>query len=175
MENASDHLNLPPFPRLTWSPYGWWEGAIGLEFGRDAGLTVTLPEPDVSRIPSQAQREALAYQFDHGPDVIRSVLAALLLYYDRVRPAFVEFLGPAAKELMPDVTAPDDLRILIDLRQVHVHPWEKDGVGYIGLQFECTWDQEHGLGLMLHQKRVVDIGGADTSFAWAPDEADESN
>ena len=28
----------------------------------------------------------------------------------------------------------------------------------------CTWDDEHGLGFMVHGDRVVKLGGADTSF-----------
>lgn len=37
---------------------------------------------------------------------------------------------------------------------------EKDGVAYIGLEFECTWEEEHGLGIMIHKDKVVDIGDA---------------
>ena len=31
----------------------------------------------------------------------------------------------------------------------------------------------HGLGVLLQRERVVDLGGADVSFAWAPNEADK--
>jgi hypothetical protein len=31
-------------------------------------------------------------------------------------------------------------------------------------EFGCTWDKEHGLGVMTHQTLVIEIGGADTAF-----------
>jgi hypothetical protein len=46
---------------------------------------------------------------------------------------------------------------------------EKDGFAYAGYQFRCTWDQEHGLGIMTHRDRIIEIGGSDSSFAWVRD------
>lgn len=43
---------------------------------------------------------------------------------------------------------------------------EKDGEAYIGFEFGCPWDREHGLGVMTHAGRVVEVGQADTSFNW---------
>jgi hypothetical protein len=34
----------------------------------------------------------------------------------------------------------------------------------MGYQFSCSWDREHAFGAMLLKDRVVEIGGADTSF-----------
>jgi hypothetical protein len=55
-------------------------------------------------------------------------------------------------------------RPLIGLHALHVHPVEKDGLPYVGFELGCTWDHEHGLGVLMHGPRVVDIGGADTAF-----------
>jgi hypothetical protein len=41
---------------------------------------------------------------------------------------------------------------------------QKDGIPYAGFEFGCTWDDEHGLGVLMHGTRAVDIGGADTAF-----------
>lgn len=54
----------------------------------------------------------------------------------------------------PSAALPDSISL-----QVHIHPREKSRVGYVGLQFGCTWDVEHGLGVMMHNDRVVDLGG----------------
>jgi hypothetical protein len=57
---------------------------------------------------------------------------------------------------------------LIGLSNVHILSVARDG---IGLQFGCTWDEEHGLGVMTHRDRVVQVGGADTSFlTWIAEE-----
>jgi hypothetical protein len=172
MTKPPDHLDMPPFPAMTWDG-DWWDGSVDLVFGGDAALTVTPHDPSVSRMPSEAQSEAMAFHMEHGQEVLAAVLAALQPYYAEMRPQYLSFLGSEGDSLMPGVHSTDELRRLIDLRHVHVHPWIKDGVGYVGLQFGCTWDQEHGLGVLMHRDRVVCIGGADVSFAWSPDEADD--
>jgi hypothetical protein len=157
---------------MTWDDCDCWDGTISLTFGSEAALSVTPYDPSVSRIPADSQREAMAFQIDQGERVFAAVLAALRPYYDEMRPRYRSFLGCDLDPLMPAVTATEHLALLIDLRHVHVHPWSKEGIGYVGLQFGCTWDQEHGVGLLMHFDRVVEIGSADVSFAWSPAEAD---
>lgn len=157
---------------MSWCDCDRWEGLVDLECGGQAGLLVTPCNPEATRQPQPFQCEAMSFHLTRGRDVAHAVLTALLPHYRELRPRYLDFLGTEADALMPDVHSPEELRSLIDLRAVRIHPWSKDGIGYVGLQFGCTWDVEHGLGLMMHLDRVVDIGGADVSFAWEPDEAD---
>jgi hypothetical protein len=173
MSNDADHLDMPPFPAMRWDDCDWWDGSVDLPFGRSAALTVTPYDPSISRMPSEVQRQAMAFHLEHGQEVFAAVLAALQRYYAEMRPRYLSFLGSKADSLMPAVRSAEELKRLIDLRHVHVHPWTKDGVGYVGLQFGCTWDQEHGFGVLMHRDRVVSVGSADVSFAWSPDEADD--
>jgi len=173
MSNNHDRLDTPPFPVMKWDDCDWWDGSVDLLFGKSATLTVTPYDPSVSRIPSQAQCQAMTFHLEHGNQVFAAVLAALRPYYMEMRPRYLSFLGSNAESLMPSVHSAEDLHRLIDLRHVHVHPWTKDGVGYVDLQFGCTWDQEHGFGVLMHRDRVVSIGSADVSFAYSPDEADD--
>ena len=39
-----------------------------------------------------------------------------------------------------------------------------EGAAYVGYEFGCAWEEEHGLGLMMHQGRIVAMGGADTAI-----------
>jgi hypothetical protein len=172
MSSDNDKIYQPPFERLEWDG-GWRNGTITLGLNVEAGLTVTPYDPDVSRIPSEFQGEALTYLTEHWKDTLAAVLRALLPYYERMRPRYLDFLGVEAHRLMPVVPTVEELAALIDLRQVHIHPWSKDGIGYVGLQFGCTWDREHGLGVVIHRQRIANLGGADISFAWSPDEADK--
>jgi hypothetical protein len=174
MNDALDHLDMPPFPPLKWDDCEWWDGSVDLVFGGSAALTVTPHDPSISRTPSEVQRQAMAFHLEHGQEVFSAVLAALQPYYAKMRPRYLSFLGSEADSLMPAVQSAEQLSRLIDLRHVHVHPWTKDGVGYVGLQFGCTWDQEHGFGVLMHRDRVVSVGSADVSFAWSSDEADDS-
>lgn len=34
----------------------------------------------------------------------------------------------------------------------------------MGLSGDCTWDDEHGIGVLLEDGRVIDTGHADVAF-----------
>jgi len=67
-------------------------------------------------------------------------------------------------ELMPEVNNVSQFRDLIGLSTVHILNVSKDDTAYVGYQFGCAWDDEHGLGFMTHKDKIIEIGGADTSF-----------
>lgn len=73
---------------------------------------------------------------------------------------------------MPAASSPNDLRALINLHSINVHQVVKNDLPYAGFLFECTWDDEHGLGVLMHGTRVVEIGGADTAILLWIAEAD---
>ena len=57
------------------------------------------------------------------------------------------------------------------LSNVHVLRVARDGIAYVGFEFGCAWEEEHGLGVMMHRDRVVAAGGADVSFLeWIAEE-----
>ena len=65
---------------------------------------------------------------------------------------------------MPDIESAMELRSLIGLHTIHVHPCVDGDVPYAGLELGCTWEAEHGLGILMHGDRVVKIGWADTAL-----------
>ena len=70
-------------------------------------------------------------------------------------------------QFMPEIEDKEQLRKLMGLSYVHILDVAKEGVAYIGFQFGCTWENEHGLGIMTHKNRVVDVGqAADSSSPW---------
>ncbi len=56
------------------------------------------------------------------------------------------------------------MRKNVGLGTLHMFGIAKKGVAYFGLELGCTWDEEHGAGVVLHKCRVVAVGQADTSF-----------
>ncbi|MCO1337131.1 hypothetical protein MO867_22665, partial [Microbulbifer sp. OS29] len=66
---------------------------------------------------------------------------------------------------MPKVGSCQDFKKLIGLDTVFIHQINRgDGIPYIGFLFGCKWEPEHGLGILMHGNRVVEIGFADTAF-----------
>jgi hypothetical protein len=182
-------LDRPPFPLLTWTQYETWEGSAVLPAWRGfqsrkgpyAARDAQSPSDGVVQLtlggesgPTEYQSRAFRFQLEHGPQVVSAVLEALLPYYRQLRADWSDALADDEElaRAMPEVSDDHDFRSLIGLAVVHVHPYCKGDLGYVGLEFGCTWDEEHGLGVMLHGARVVSIGAAAVSFAWKPDEAD---
>jgi len=182
-----DHFEASPFPRVHWNEYSW-EGTVTLPafagfqcrrgpYGTmsaaepsDGSAQITAESPDASghAPPSAAQAAAVELIRSRQVELRDALLDALLTEYEKVRDDLSgEFDADEAERVIPKVTSPDGFRNLIGLNAVHVQTVERDGLAYVGLEFGCTWDEEHALGFMTHGTRVVKVGGADTSFlAW---------
>jgi hypothetical protein len=47
---------------------------------------------------------------------------------------------------------------------LNIHVADGGDLPYIGYELGCTWDEEHGLGVMMHGTRLVAIGQADAAL-----------
>ncbi len=98
---------------------------------------------------------------------VPQISEALLFSVFEAYPTLQKKYGYSDQELdafMPDIEHTSDLQNYIGLHLVFIHPITKNGIPYIGFEFGCTWDPEHGLGVLMHGTRTIDIGGADTAF-----------
>jgi hypothetical protein len=178
-------IDVPPFPPLQWGDYFWsgevvlpsWagfqsrRGAYGsvssrLESDGSARLTVSPENYDAPSPPLPEQVQAFRFLLENERAVANSVLRAIFAEYPALRDSY-GYDDEEATELMPEMERAEQLQPLIGLSNVHVLNVAKDGIAYIGFEFGCAWDDEHGLGVMTHRDRVIEVGGADTSFlAW---------
>ncbi|WP_354682360.1 DUF6985 domain-containing protein [Cupriavidus necator] len=70
--------------------------------------------------------------------------------------------------MLPERWDETTLLSLVRLNSINVHPVA--GAPYLGLDFRCAWDDEHGYGLMMAGTEVVEIGGADVAaLSWIAD------
>lgn len=52
----------------------------------------------------------------------------------------------------------------------------KNEMPYIGYEFSRNWDEEYGIGIMLHKDELNDIGGGDIAvLSWITKEYLEKN
>ena len=181
-------LALPPFPTLRWNGDAWegedvlpsWAGFQsrgGAYTSRSSkrpstgkvdvrvGLPGLVDDDDDPAPPGAEQVAAYKYLKDHEQEVAKAALKAIFDKYPEFQGIYGDdFDEDDAAAALPDLKSPQDLRKLIGLGIVHVLPVAKAGVAYVGFELGCTWDDEHGLGVMLHRDRVIKVGGADTSF-----------
>lgn len=104
-----------------------------------------------------------AYKFlqEHQSEIQESILNALLIAYKKLQ---IEYGYEEDNEDMPAITAASEFKKYIGLSTIHLFSNCKDNIAYVGYEFGCSWDVEHGLGILTHKERVIEIGAADTAF-----------
>ncbi|HEX7286417.1 MAG TPA: hypothetical protein VF532_09550 [Candidatus Angelobacter sp.] len=151
----------------SWKGFQSRKGAYGAQDtpAPSDGLVriVFAPEGRRNQPLTDSEISAVNWAIEHESSISKALISSLLREY----PSLQKQYGYSAKEkaeLMPDVKSAEDLRALIGLSSVNVHQVQKDGIPYMGFEFGCTWDEEHGLGVLMHGTRTVRIGGADTAI-----------
>jgi hypothetical protein len=110
---------------------------------------------------------SVVWTVDNLPLLWEALLPAVFSYYQSTFSYYqstcadLDGLDP---DDLPAVRAPEDLLPLLGIQGINVHQVSKDGQPYVGFEFECPWDEEHGLGVLMHGTRVVKLGGAGTAF-----------
>ncbi len=148
-----------------WSGFQSRGGAYGArdsESPPDGTIEVVFaPEGRNDSPLRDSEIQMVRWAVQNAPQMQTALLDGLLDHYPSLREKYSGFAEP--KDI-PPVRSVDDFRGLIGLYGMNVHQVEKDGVPYVGFEFGCTWDGEHGLGVLMHGTRVVEIGGADTAI-----------
>jgi hypothetical protein len=151
----------------SWKEFQSRKGAYG---GQDSsapsdGLVriVFAPEGRGNEPLTSSEISAINWVIEHEASISKALISSLLKEYPSLQKQY-GYSGKEKTELMPDVKSAEDLRRLIGLSSVNVHRVQKDRIPYVGFEFGCTWDPEHGLGVLMHGTRTVQIGGADTAI-----------
>lgn len=136
------------------------------EFTNEDSVLLTFAPEGRDDAPLNAEEIAIAQWVPENQTTQKPVLlSAVLKAYPEFRQQFFNDFGIGENEDdLPIVTSADGLPKLITLEEITIHQISKDGDPYIGYQFSCAWDEEHGLGVLMHNDRIVEIGGSDTAF-----------
>jgi hypothetical protein len=155
-------INLP-----TWKGFQSRQGAYnGMDkTGASDGIMKLIVDGNTEADQTAVSKDQVnAYQFiiSNQERIKEHILNALLIKYKELQQQYG--YGEDDESFMPQVTEIVQFQSLIGLSIVHLLDLSKDGMAYVGYEFGCTWDEEHGLGFMTHGDRVIEIGAADTSF-----------
>lgn len=151
----------------SWRGFQSRQGGYGTQ-DRDApsdGLVkvVFAPEGRGKEPLTDSEMSSVLWVIDHESAISSALLASLLKEYPSLQDQY-GYSGEEKNRLMPNIKSAEDFRDLIGLHAINIHQLEKDGSPYVGFEFGCTWDEEHGLGVLMHGTRTVEIGGADTAI-----------
>ena len=170
-------LQQAPFGKLTFAAYFWqgeavlksWAGFqthVGVHGSRPSNgkITLMIAPPRGGgevRAPGKEQVAAFEYVKEQEEELTNAVLAAIFKEYPKLRR---EYGASSDEERLPEIKRPEELKKLIQPGSLHILDVARGGSAYVGFDFECNWDEEHGLGVMTHGLRIVKIGIADASF-----------
>ncbi len=140
-------------------------GGLNSDTSSDGTVNIMLVSDAQNPEPPDAEYLALVDRIlDDGPQISRAVQLALWTAYPVIRDGYTEMYGEEPGDLMPPLSSPEDLRSVLGLHTLHIHGIEANGVPYVGYEFGCTWEDEHGLGMLMHGATLADLGHADTAM-----------
>ena len=68
------------------------------------------------------------------------------------------------EKYLPKPTNPENLKAFINPGVIHIQNKKECKEGTLGIEFDCTWDIENGLGVMIENWKVVITGVAETAY-----------
>ncbi len=146
---------------LSWSGFQSRQGFYTAEDSNTVSTGFTKvyiegKEVDYVNVTTIEQVNAIKYLLDNS-DIVRDALLTGLLNE-------IPDLKEVYEDLVPEIHKIEDFRNCIGLSSIHLMSSDKDDFAYIGFELGCDWDEEHGIGVMMHKDRVIAIGQADTAF-----------
>ena len=132
-------------------------------FKKEMKIDIYLGGDSIKDDETDEEYEAYQYLLDNQKDIIVNVVNELYKQYPDLRKKY-GYSKEEEEEYMPDVNNLDEYLKLINPHTIHLLVTQKDGHSYYGIEFSCKWDEEHGIGVMLHKSRIVKIGLADSAI-----------
>ncbi|WP_426476015.1 DUF6985 domain-containing protein [Chryseobacterium sp. CBSDS_008] len=127
-------------------------------------------EDDYLYEPTLEQQNGLDYLKENQEKILKNILNELLKQYPELQQTYGYQEGDK-RDFMPDINDISGFSDLLSPTCFYVTSVVKDGYPYIGFGFTCSWDSEHGLGIMTCKDRIVETGGAEVAFnTWAAEE-----
>jgi hypothetical protein len=165
-------------PNISLGEYGY-EGTICLEawddfltkkngvYGLDLGGDTVMADPKI-----EDEHVAAFHYIVENQNAIRDIVLKVLFKNYKDLQDYYGYEDEELERFMPNINEINDLKNLIGLLNVHIMNVHKDGMAYFGLEFDCTWDEEHGFGVMIYKNNVVELGVADISIlTWVAERA----
>ncbi|WP_052723671.1 DUF6985 domain-containing protein [Paenibacillus wulumuqiensis] len=120
--------------------------------------------------PTTRQKEIWETYLQQQENIHTEILQAIHTYYMKIEDQYRQaYAGQQAggeplelESIVPHVTRPQELLDYIELNGCLIQ--SAPGVGEMYLNFHCTWDTEHGLGVKLSDWHPSYIGGAYTLY-----------
>ncbi|OCA70796.1 hypothetical protein BBI01_12710 [Chryseobacterium artocarpi] len=120
--------------------------------------------------PTQEQHNGFDYLQINQKMILENILSELLKKYTELQKIY-NYPEEDKVDFMPDLNNIQGFANLLSPNGFYITSVIKNNHPYIGISFSCSWDGEHGLGIMTHKNKVIEIGEADVAFSsWAAED-----
>jgi len=123
------------------------------------------------------QLSALQYLIENEKSLFASVREAIYTHYREHRKDWLQGwqLGAALygdgdmdiNAFLPEVKNGTELDRLVMIADIYISR-PVDGSSQIGIELNCVWDDEHGLGVCIADGKIKEVGGADVAYVVTP-------
>lgn len=179
--------DMPALPPFQPDPYtGLLTAAVDLPAWREVGGAVDFPrQPHLpsggalqivllrpggqeGEAPTAEETARVLWILGREQALRDAFLSGVLEAYPGIREEYAPDFDPPERHLyLPEVVAAGDLGALLRPTGLLVHPVGDGQDVYVGVEADCTWDQEHGLGVILRGLRGIHVGSAEhASQTW---------
>lgn len=174
---------LPIFPKFVWDEYFWitsvyfskWAGfqnqngpygSISDNRTSDGNIKIVFAPEGRSEGPLlDNEKELVKWVIDNQDSLYDCLINTLFESYPKIRKEFLDYVDQnETNDLLPRIFTPEEIKKITGIVSINVHPIKKDGKPYVGIELGCTWDDEHGLGVLFCGTELIEIGGADTAI-----------
>ena len=138
-----------------------WQAFFGEEKSA-ISYEVLTKTGDITQRETKKHKNALDYLKNNQMQVLTAILDALLVLYPKLQSRY-DYDESQKSEFMPDITDIKGFAELLSPTAIYIFSEYQDDMPYMGISFHCMWEQEHGLGVLLCQDRVVLISSADVA------------
>lgn len=148
----------------------YWEGMIILDkwknvFSDCDSIELNVGGEEITASINEIHNNGYLYIISNQEVILNKLLSYIYGYYCQV---WDEYELHQYFDFVPNE---NEIVCTIKPHRIYILNFENEGIPYIGYEFYCDWENEHGLGIMLHKEELVDIGFADIAFSsWVAEE-----
>jgi hypothetical protein len=113
--------------------------------------------------PSAMQIINFSWLEEEHEALAAAVLSSIHRQYPHIRSTYDFLPEEDLPAVLPEIAAPEDLLPLLRLNILTIQAIDHASTPYLGFDFSCAWDEEHGLGVLTCGTEILEIGTADVS------------
>ena len=106
---------------------------------------------------TEEQGKAIDYFIENLERLYPKILKAIATYSEEFRPDWVNIDPMLADRVVPQNMTTKQVEQRVNFRRVYIPPKTRDGIAYVELYGECTWDRDHGFNVVTHRDRIVEV------------------